>query len=70
VADEDDGITGCGVSASLRVHLRHERAGRVDRPQAARGRCHADGGGDAVSREDDEPVLGNVLDALDEDGAL
>ena len=36
VPDQDERVAGLRVAACLRVHLRHERAGRVDRRQAQR----------------------------------
>ena len=41
VADEDDRVARIGVAAGLGVHLRHERAGRVDRRQPPRVRGRA-----------------------------
>src|SRR2546430_5270011 len=67
--DENHRVALGGVSPCLRVHLRHERAGRVDRPQRARRGAGTNGGSDPVRREDDESALGHVLDAGDEDGA-
>jgi hypothetical protein len=70
VADENDAVTLRRVAASLRVHLRHEGAGGVDRqkPPAARG--GADGGRDPVCGEDDRGALGNLVDGVDEHGAV
>ena len=69
VSDEDQCIAGCGVAARLRVHLRHQRAGGVDRRQAQLFRLAADCRGDAVSREDDGRAVRNVRERVDEDRA-
>ena len=69
VSDEDERVAGFGVAARLRVHLRHERAGRVDRRQAQLLRLAADCRGDAVRREDDGRALRDVRERVDEDRA-
>ena len=69
VADQHDGVPGLRVAASLRVHLRHERARRVDRRQLAGVRRLADGRRDAVRGEDDGRALRNLVDRVDEDRA-
>ena len=51
------------------MHLRDERARRVDRLQRARGGAGANRGSDPVCREDDEAALRDLLDAADENGA-
>ena len=69
VADEDDRVALGRVPPSLYVHLRHERARRVDRVQPARRRALEDGRRDAVRREDDRRSLGRLDLVLDEDRA-
>jgi len=51
------------------VHLRHERAGRIDRSQRSRRCAGAYDRGYSVGREDDEAALRDLLDAVDEDGS-
>ena len=67
VADQDDRVAVLGELARLDVDLGHQRTGRVDRPQVARGRVRVDAGSDAVSREDDQRALGHLGLLLDED---
>ena len=69
VADEHDRVARRRVSARLRVHLRHERARRVDRDEAARVGRTAHRRRDAVRGEDDGRALGHLLDRVDEDRA-
>jgi hypothetical protein len=69
VSDQDDRVAVRRIAPRLDVHLRDERAGRVDRPEPARGRVPVDGRGDAVRREDDGRALRRLLLALDEDRA-
>ena len=54
----------------LAVHLRDQRAGRVDRLQAAVGGGPDDGRRDAVRAEDDVAALGHLVDLVDEHRAL
>ena len=67
VADENDPVAVGRVALGLRVHLRHERAGGVDRAEGAGGRVRVDGRGDAVRGEDDSLALGHILLGVDED---
>jgi len=53
----------------LRVHLRHERARGVDRPQPPRRRTLVHHGRNAVSRQNERRPLRRFLLALDEDRA-
>jgi hypothetical protein len=69
VADQHDVVVVGGEAARLDVHLGDQRAGRVDRPQAARGRLVVDGRGDAVRGQHDGRALGDLLGLLDEDRA-
>ena len=69
VADEDDRVALLGELARLDVDLGHQRAGGVDRPQAARGGVGVHGGRDAVGAEHDELALGHLGLLLDEDRA-
>ena len=69
VADEHDRVAALGEPARLRVHLRHERARRVDRRESARGCSVAHRGSDAVRGEDDGRPFGHVVDRVDEDRA-
>ena len=69
VADEDDRVSLGRIALRLRVHLRHERAGRVDLPVPARGRVRVHGRRHAVRREDDHRAVGHLLLAVDEDRA-
>ena len=69
VADEDDGVPLVRVAARLHVHLRHERADRVDHVVAELGRVRVDGGCDAVRGVDDGRALGHLRLLLDEDRA-
>ena len=66
VADQDDGVAVGGVTARLDVHLRDERAGRVDRLQVALRRVREHGRSDPVRREDHGLALGNLVFVLDE----
>ena len=69
VADQDDRVALLGELARLDVDLGDQRAGRVDRPQAAVGRVGVNGRGDAVGGEDDQLALGDLGLRLDEDRA-
>ena len=70
VADEDDRVALGGELQRLAVDLGDERAGRVDRLQAALGGVGVDRGRDAVGGEDGDRALGDrVVELLDEDGA-
>ncbi len=69
VADEHDRVAAFRVAARLRVHLRHERAGRIDRREPARLGGVADGRRDTVRGEDDCRAARDFLDRVDEDCA-
>ena len=69
VADEHDRVAGGGEAARLDVHLRHERAGRVDRLQAPRPRVLVHARRHAVRGEDGDRALGDLGLAVDEDRA-
>ena len=62
VADQDDRVAVGRVAARLHVHLRHERAGGVDRVVAERAAEFAcTDGRDAVRGEDDRRAGGHLL---------
>ena len=69
VADEDDRVALLGELARLDVDLGHQRAGGVDRAQAAGGGVGVDARRDAVGGEDDQLALGDLGLLLDEDRA-
>src|SRR5579884_4199079 len=69
VADERDEMAAVGVAPRLRVHLVHERARRVDDPEAALLRVLLHRRGDAVRGEDADLALRDLRLVLDEDGA-
>ena len=69
VADEDDGVALGGVALGLHVHLGHERAGRVDRPEAAGLGVRVHGRCDAVGREHHRLPLRHLGLLVDEDRA-
>ena len=56
-------------AAGLVVHLGHQRAGRVDRLEAALGGLGVHHRRDAVGGEDDRRALGHLVELLDEDRA-
>ena len=60
VADQQDVEVVVGEPAGLVVHLRHQRAGGVDRPQAAGGGLLVDLRRDAVGGEHDDRALGHL----------
>ena len=66
MADEDDGVAVGGIAARLHVHLRHERAGGVDRPQPALLGVRVHRRRDAVGREHHRLPLGDVGLVVDE----
>ena len=70
VADEDDRVALGGELDRLAVDLGHERAGRVDRLQAAALGVGVDGRRHAVGGEDGHRALGDrVVELVDEDRA-
>ena len=69
MADEHDAVALLGVAARLRVDLRDERAGCVDRGQPPPRRRVPYRGRDAVRGEDDRRPLGHLVHRVDEDGA-
>ena len=70
VADEDDRVALAGELDGLAVHLRDERARRVDGLQAAALGVRVDGGRHAVGGEDGRRALGDrLVELLDEDRA-
>ena len=70
VADQQDLEVVARESDGLAMHLRHERAGRVDRLQTAIGCGVHDRRRHAVRAEDDVRALGHLVDLVDEDRAL
>ena len=69
VADHHDRVAVGGEAAGGDVDLGHQRAGGVDRAQAARGGVLVHRRGDAVGGEDDDRALGHLGLLLDEDRA-
>ena len=69
VPDQHDAVPFGRVAARLHVHLRHERAGGVDRVQAAFRRAFVDRRRDTVRGEHERRVTGHVRLVLDKDGA-
>jgi hypothetical protein len=69
VTHKHDRVALLGEAQRLAVHLRHERAGRVDRLQLACLRVGVHAGGDAVRGEHAHRPLRHVGLALDEDHA-
>jgi hypothetical protein len=67
MADEDDAMPLRRVAARLHVHLGDERAGRVDRVEAALRRALVDGWRDTVGREHERRAGRHVRLGLDED---
>ncbi len=69
VPDEEDVVVLAVEPPRLRVHLRHERAGRVDRAQPAARRLLVDDRCDTVRGEDHDRALGHLRGLVDEDRA-
>ena len=69
VADEDDRVARGGEAARLDMHLRDERAGRVDRLQPQRPGVLVHDRRHAVRGEDRDRPLGDLGLAVDEDRA-
>ena len=70
VADEQDLVVVAGEAHGLAVHLRHERARRVDRLQTAIGCRVHDGRRHPVRAEHDVRTRRHLVDLVDEDRAL
>ena len=64
--DQDDLATLVGIALALDMHLRDQRAGRVDDRQPAVGRALLDRAGDAVRAEDRDAALRDLVDLVDE----
>ena len=58
VPDQEDRVAAPRIVPRLGVHLRHERAGRVDRLRPRARGALVDRGRDAVRREDDRRARG------------
>ena len=69
VSNQDDRVAGVGIAAGLGMHLRHERACRVDRREPQLLRFPAHRRRDAVGREHDGRPLRHVGEGVDEDSA-
>ena len=69
VADQQDVVVVAGEPLRLVVHLRHQRAGRVDRLELALLGLPVHLGRDAVRREDHGGAGGHLVELLDEDRA-
>ena len=69
VADERDEVAAVGVAPRLGVHLRDERADRVDDAQAAALAVLEHGRRDTVGREDADRTLRDFVLVVDEHGA-
>jgi hypothetical protein len=69
MADQDDGVPVRRVAPRLDVHLRHERAGRIDDVVAAGRRRGVHGRCDPVRGVDDRRALRRLLLGVDEDRA-
>uniref|UniRef100_A0A0N5A5U6 NAD-specific glutamate dehydrogenase n=1 Tax=Parastrongyloides trichosuri TaxID=131310 RepID=A0A0N5A5U6_PARTI len=67
VADQDAFLAIATVLGHLDVHLGHQRAGRVEDLEAAPRRFLAHGLGNAVGTEDDDDVIGHLVELFDED---
>ena len=70
VPDEQHRVTAADEPLRLGVHLRHERAGRVDDVQVAAGGLGPHGRRDAVRGEDDGGAVRHLVELLDEYRAL
>ena len=69
VADQHDRVALRREAARLDVHLRHERARGVDRPQLTRGGVLVHDRCDAMGGEDRDGALRNLALGVDEDRA-
>ena len=70
MADQDDLAALAGVVAAFLVHLGDQRTGGVDHRQVAALRLFLHLRRDAVGAEDGDGAFGNLVEFLDEDGAL
>ena len=68
MADQQHRAARLVVALDLAVHLGDQRAGGVGEQQAAAARLGRHGLGHAVGREHDQPVLGHLVELLDEHG--
>ena len=68
MADQQDGAPGLVVALDLAVHLGDQRAGGIGEQQAATARLGRDRLGHAMGGEDDQPILGHLVQLLDEHG--
>jgi hypothetical protein len=69
VSDEDDALSFCCIAPCLNVHLRHERARRIDRGLPADCGTLVDRRGNTVSRENEDRSGRGLRLVLDEDRA-
>src|SRR5258708_32946067 len=70
MADQDDFAALIGVALPLAMDLGDERAGRVDDGEAAVLGRRLDGAGDAVRAEDGDAARRDLVELVDELGAL
>ena len=70
MADQDDLEALFGIALAFLVHLGDQRTGRVEHRQGAVGRGILDRLGDAVGAEDGDRAVGDLVQLLDEPGAL
>ena len=70
MADQDDRLTAFGEPAGLEVHLRDERARRVEDREVAPLGVRVDLGRDAVRRQDHHGALRHLGLLVDEDRPL
>jgi hypothetical protein len=66
VADQDHVAAFTGVARDFHVHLGHQRAGRVEHPQATAPRLDLHGLRDSVRAEDHRGVGGHLVELVDE----
>ena len=70
VPDEDDLVALLRVASGFVVHSTHQGTGRVDHPKIAHAGIGLDLSGHAVGAEDGDGAGRNLVDVLDEAGAL
>ena len=68
VTDKKDLVAFAGESSRLLMHLGYQRAGCIDGSKVARGRLFVNRRRNAMSAEDHERTLGNLIGLVDEDG--